>query len=89
MVIAWIHETLASGAAGRFRLWEDQHRSLTAAEGAEGQTAWYAFVLFDESDDVVRRKSSTVTEIVGGEWNETGHAQRDGRQYKVVWNEVF
>ncbi len=86
LIIAWIHETLASGAAGRFRLWGDQHRSLTAAEGAEGQTAWYAFVLFDESDDVVRRKSSTVTEIVSGEWNDAG---RNGRQHKVPWDQVF
>lgn len=86
------HETLASGAAGRFRLWEDQHRSLTAAEGAEGQTAWYAFVLFDEHDDVVdvvRRKPSSVTKIVGGEWNDAGHAGRNGRQHKTPWEDIY
>ncbi|WP_436929114.1 hypothetical protein [Halosimplex halobium] len=86
------HETLASGAAGRFRLWEDQHRSLATAEGAEGQTVWDAFLLFDENGDVVdvvRRKPSTVTEIVGGEWNDAGHASRDGRQRKIPWDKVI
>jgi hypothetical protein len=82
----------SDGATGRFRLWEDQHRSLTAAEGSEGQTAWYAFVLLDtdgEVVDVVRRKPSTVTEIVAGNWNQAGHAERNGRQRKLPWPEVM
>jgi len=85
------HETLANGATGRYRVWEDQHRSLTTAEGATDQTAWYAFVLLDEDGevvDVVRRKPLTVTEIVGGEWNDAGHAERNGRQHKIPWTEV-
>lgn len=86
------HQTLASGATGRFRLWEDQHRSLVAAESAEGQTAWYAFVLLDDNDsvqDVVRRKPSTVTGIVGGEWNRAEHDDRGDGQHKVPWYQVF
>ena len=82
--------TLSSGASGRFRLWEDQHRSLTASDGQA--TAWYAFVLLSGTGEVVdvrRMKPSTVTEIVGGDWNRADHAERDGRQHKLPADEVF
>lgn len=85
------HQELASGATGRFRLWEDQHRSLVAAESAEDQTAWYAFVLLDEDgevEDIARRKPSTVTGIVDG-WNRAEHDDRDSGQHKVPWYQVF
>lgn len=84
------HETLASGASGRFRLWEDQHRSLTASDGQA--TAWYVFVLLSESGEVVevrRMKPSTVTTAVAGEWNKAGHDERTGRQHKLRINQVF
>ena len=85
-------------ADGRFRLWEDQHRSLAGAEGAENQTAYYAFVLLDDGGDVVdvqRRHPSTVTRILdertddGSPWNQAGHTERDGAQYKLPYTEVF
>ncbi|WP_338905229.1 hypothetical protein [Salinibaculum marinum] len=47
------HRTVDNGATGRFRLWEDQHRSLAGAEGSDGQTAYYAFVLLDVDGEVV------------------------------------
>ena len=34
----------SEGAPGRFRLWEDQHVSLTAANNSG--TAWYVFILY-------------------------------------------
>lgn len=86
------HQQLEDGATGRFRLWEDQHRSLTSAAAADGQTAWYGFVVLDEDNDVkhlVRRKPSTVTKIVGGEWNRAEHVERKSRQHKVPWYEAI
>jgi hypothetical protein len=85
------HKELASGEPGRFRLWRDQLLSLRAAD-ARG-TGWMAFVLFDESDDVVavqRRKPATVARQVRerGGWNEAGHAKRGGPQHKLPWMEV-
>lgn len=85
------HRTLESGASGRFRLWEDQHRSLVAAEGADGQTAYYGFVVLEENGEVqnvVRRRPTTVTKIVDGEWNRADHSEREGRQHKIPWYEV-
>lgn len=85
-------QELASGATGRFRLWEDQHRSLTSAAAADGQTAWYAFVLLDDANnvaDVARRKPSTVTTIVDRDWNRAEHVERNSRQHKVPWYEVI
>lgn len=87
--------TLASGSAGRFRLWEDQHISLTAADKAG--SAWYAFVLLSggSTQEVVaikRMRPKDVTPIVradGGTWNLAGHEKRPGRQHKVLWSEVF
>lgn len=78
----------SEGATGRFRVWEDQHRSLTNAEGAETHTAWYVFIVLDEDGEVehiVRRKPSTVTKIVDGEWNRANHAERNSRQHKIPW----
>lgn len=83
------HQELESGASGRFRLWQDQHRSLIASD-ANG-VAWYAFVLFAPGGDVVdvqRRKPSTVSKLVDG-WNRAQHGERDGRQHKLPWTEVF
>jgi hypothetical protein len=39
--------------------------------------------------DVVRRKPSTVTTIVAGNWNAAGHAERNGRQRKLPWPKVM
>jgi hypothetical protein len=85
------HRTVDGGATGRFRLWEDQHISLVHAD-ASG-TAWYAFVLLDEDDDVVdvrRMQPSTVTELVddvgeGDPWSLAKHREREGRQKKLPW----
>ena len=75
---------------GRFRLWESQHRSLTAAEGQN--MAWYAFVLLDTSDGVIRiqrMRPSTVTGIIRdrGGWNRSGHSK--GKQHKLPIGAVF
>lgn len=81
------------GGTGRFRLWESQHRSLVASDAAG--TAWYVFVLFDGSGGIVdtrRCRPSTVTQFVrsdGGSWNRAGHADRDGRQHKVHYSDIF
>lgn len=86
-----------SGQPGRFRLWEDQHVSLTRAD-ASG-TAWYVFVLLEETgpdsfdvDEMRRMRPSTVTRIVkeigDGEWNLSSHQRRE-RQQKVPWPRVF
>jgi hypothetical protein len=82
------HRELASGEPGAFRLWKDQHRSLAAAT-ARG-VAWYAFVLLDENDDVddlVRVKPSTIAKRID-DWNQAGHADREGPQKKLPWTEV-
>lgn len=88
------HATLDNGATGRFRLWEDQHVSLVAAD--RSGTAWYAFVLLDESGevrDVRRARPSTVTSIINdvgdGEWNMASHSERESQQQKVPWPEVM
>lgn len=91
------HVRLEDGSEGRFRLWEDQHTSLTSAE-ASG-TAWYAFVLFGQDEELMkiqRRKPSTVTRIVreialedGEPWSVAGHKERQSRQKKIPWSEVM
>jgi hypothetical protein len=83
---------LDDGSTGRFRLWEDQHRSLEASD-ASG-VAWYAFVLpsTDGSSLVVqRRKPRTVGRIIErrGGWNTSGHRTRRQRQHKLPWPEVI
>lgn len=79
-------------ADGRFRLWEEQHRSLTTAEGQN--MAWYAFVLLDqEAGEIMiqRKRPSTVTQIIQsrGGWNAAGHGGRDDRQHKVPYSAVM
>lgn len=61
-----------------FRIWRDQHRSLTAAP-----RSFYVFVRMSESGTVrklVRRDPTTVTQYVAraGGWVKSGHARRDG-----------
>jgi hypothetical protein len=69
----------------RFRVWADQHRSLTAAEGQNA--AWYVFVT--ESGHR-RMRPSTVTAIIRerGGWNESGH-ERGSKQHKIPINEII
>jgi hypothetical protein len=83
---------------GRFRVWKGQTRSLINASAAEGQTAWYVFVLLDSSGDPLelrRVKPSTVwrwvTEEFGsGGWDESGHASEDrDLQQKLPVGVVF
>ncbi|WP_255195265.1 hypothetical protein [Halorarius litoreus] len=84
--------------AGRFRVWKGQTRSLIAASSAEGQTAWYVFVLLDADGgplEIRRVKPSTVwrwaTEEVGtGGWDESGHDNPDRNlQQKLPVDIVF
>jgi len=86
------YESKSTHEGGRFRLWEDQIRSLIASN-ARG-TAWVAFVLLDGSGSVVdvqRREPGTVLEIVNerGGWNRAGHEERDGCQHKLPAEEVM
>lgn len=88
---------------GRYRMWEDAHRRLAGAEGAEGQTAYYVFVLFGGDSDpsessqpiaMRRMHPSTVTRILrersddGAAWHQSGHDSK-GRQHKLPWDEVI
>lgn len=102
------HETVENPeteVTGRFRLWEAAHRRIAGAEGAEDQTAWYAFVLFEGDSDPIessqptrlrRMHPSTVTSIL----RERGPPEDDvawspsghqskGRQHKLPWTEVL
>ena len=77
---------------GRFRLWEDQHRSIVGYDAQPDKTGWYVFVLKDEQGTpqvMSRVEPSTVTGLVGGEWNDASHEGRDARQYKLPIDEVF
>ena len=83
---------LDDGSTGRFRLWEEQHRSLVASDAQA--TAWYAFVLLTRSGQVMaiqRRRPSTVTRLVNerGGWYDAGHAEKDGRQFKLAHDAVL
>ncbi len=85
------HEVKVSLPNRRFRIWEDNHRSLTASDG-QG-TAWYHFVVVTSSGNVVderKAKPSTITRIVNerGGWNRSGHA-RGSRQHKIPVGELF
>lgn len=78
-------------AKGRFRIWEDNHRSLATSDG-QG-TAWYVFVLWHERDGLIkyrRRSPGTVTQIIDerGGWNDSGH-ERDARQIKLPISSVL
>jgi hypothetical protein len=83
---------LGNGAPGRFRLWDDQHRSLLAS--SSNGTAWYVFVLFEDAGirDIRRTRPPTVTRLVqevgNGEWDLSGHA-RGEQQQKLPWEAVF
>ena len=89
------HIRLKDGSEGRFRLWEDQHRSLLSADSSG--TAWYAFVLFGQDDELLsiqRRRPSTVTGAIddvgeGDPWNLARHCERQSRQKKLPWSEVM
>jgi hypothetical protein len=78
-------------AAGRFRLWRAQLRSLihSRAAGKSG-TSWVAFVLFDGDQpiDVRRMHAGTVWDLVGDDWNRSGHAEWN-LQHKLPIEEVF
>lgn len=76
---------------GRFRVWRSQTRSLIASDAQA--SAWYAFVLFDEDEGVLRiqrRRPSTINDLVQerGGWNRSGH-ESQGRQHKLPWDEVI
>jgi hypothetical protein len=81
---------------GRFRMWQDAHRRIAGAEGAEGQTAYYVFVLFEGDQPVAMRRMhpSTVTGVLrersddGTAWHQSGHDSK-GRQHKLPWPEVL
>lgn len=78
--------------AGRFRLWEDQHRSLVGYDAQPDLAGWYVFVYADAqgTPQVMRRvEPSTVTKLVDGRWNDASHEGRDARQYKLPIDEVF
>lgn len=81
------YEVKSAQADRRFRLWENQHRSLAAAEGQNA--AWYVFLVSGEG--MRRVKPTTVTRWVRarGGWNRAGHDRRDGRQHKLPVSEVF
>lgn len=77
-------------AEGRFRVWKSQTKSLVASDARA--TAWYAFVLFDESEGLFylqRRRPSTISRLVRdrGGWNESGHESM-GPQHKLPIDEV-
>lgn len=82
---------LENGAAGRFRLWENQHSKLTAKD--RRGTAWYVFVLWDPDagrGHLVRKNPADVGAILRGRggWNRSGHASM-GKQHKLPWSSLF
>ncbi|ELY69324.1 hypothetical protein [Natrinema versiforme] len=88
------HEVKSARPDRRFRIWEDNHRSLTASDGQN--VAWYDFVILSSGStpeplDHRRMKPATVTQLVKdrGGWNRAGHSKRDGRQHKLPVSEVF
>jgi pyruvate/2-oxoglutarate dehydrogenase complex dihydrolipoamide acyltransferase (E2) component len=69
-----------STATRGYRIFEDQHRSLTSAP-----SAYYVFVRFRADGsvrDMTRRRPSTVTRYVreAGGWVRSGHARTDDRE---------
>jgi len=84
--------TLANNAAGRFRLFEEQHEKLVRAD-REG-TARYVFVLVDVSGRPLRARMvekipADVGRMIGarGGWNQSGHPS--GPQFKVPIEAIF
>ena len=85
------HEVKTCLPGKRFRIWQDNHRSLTASDG-QG-TAWYRFLVVSEGGNVLREtkmKPSTVTKMIRerGGWNRSGHA-RGSQQHKLPEKDVF
>ena len=85
--------TLGNGAAGRFRLWREQHEKLV--EHDRDGSARYAFVLFDiDRHEPVAKVKQKVPADVGrmigarGGWGPSGHASQ-GEQYKLPTGAVF
>lgn len=82
------YQVKSAEPGGAFRLWSDQHRSLTACEGQK--CAWYVFVSSDGRSRRVR--PSTVTRWVRerGGWVEAGHELRPGaKQHKLDVDDVL
>jgi|GEM_PF-2184495 hypothetical protein len=85
------HEVKVCEPNRRFRIWEDNHRSLTTADGQNA--AWYHFLVVTDGGNVIeerRMKATTVTKLVRerGGWNESGH-ERGSRQLKIPESEIF
>lgn len=85
------HEVKTALPSRRFRLWKDNHLSLTASDGQN--VAWYDFLKLDSNGVIVehrRMKPSTVTTIVNerGGWNTSGHV-RGSKQHKLPPEDVF
>jgi hypothetical protein len=84
---------LDSGAAGRFRLWREQHERLV--EHDRDGSARYAFVLFELSGRepvamLKQKQPATVGRMIGarGGWGPSGHDSR-GEQYKLPIEAVY
>jgi len=79
-----------SGRQGRFRIWEDNHHSLSVSNGQAN--AWYVFVVIENGTvlDHRRTQPQTITRIINdrGGWNRSGHS-RGGRQHKLPISELF
>jgi hypothetical protein len=75
-------------AEGRFRLWKDQHNSLTSSAGQLG-AAYYVFIV--STKEAIKADSREVTEWVNdnGGWNKAGHDRRDSKQLKIPWSYVY
>jgi hypothetical protein len=77
---------------GRFRLWEDQHRSIVGYDSQPDRTGWYVFLRSDADGlplQIRRVEPSTVTKLVDARWNDASHEGRDARQYKLPIDDVF
>jgi hypothetical protein len=84
--------TLSNGAAGRFRLWKDQHEKLVRKD--RNGSARYIFVLFDVSSRpvtarMVTREPAHIGNVIAGRggWNQSGH--QSGKQHKLPFDTVM
>jgi hypothetical protein len=84
---------LDGGAAGRFRLWKEQHEQLLEYDRED--SARYAFVLFDlSSREPVAKLKQQVPADVGrmigarGGWGPSGHDSQ-GEQHKLPIDAIF
>lgn len=83
------HQIKSAQEGRRFRLWEQQHRSLTASAG-QLDGAYYLFVV--SGKPILKVDARTVTEWVRdrGGWNKAGHSGRPGdRQLKIPEQWVY